>query len=182
MKVPQPTDSKMLIFWIVLLVGVFVIFYGAPSLTVSPASMNIYEVVTHAEHGDIDHGTIQPDLAGGRDWAIITGDMTSASLKNAQGVKTAAFVAAGRLTDANAERLQKTNKFVEHPATTLMGQIIAQIIPVALIMGLLYFLFIRQLRQAGKGALNFGKSQAKLLVRGREKVVFDEVAGCDEAK
>ena len=35
---------------------------------------------------------------------------------------------------------------------------------------------------AGKGALNFGKSKAKLLTRDKEKVVFDDVAGCDEAK
>ena len=35
---------------------------------------------------------------------------------------------------------------------------------------------------AGKGALSFGKSKAKLLTRENEKVVFDHVAGCDEAK
>jgi cell division protease FtsH len=51
-----------------------------------------------------------------------------------------------------------------------------------LIIGLLYFLFVRQLRQAGKGAMSFGKSRAKLLARDREKVTFSEVAGCDEAK
>ena len=35
---------------------------------------------------------------------------------------------------------------------------------------------------AGKGALSFGKSKAKLLTRDNEKVVFDDVAGCEEAK
>ena len=35
---------------------------------------------------------------------------------------------------------------------------------------------------AGKGALNFGKSKAKLLTRENEKIVFKDVAGCDEAK
>jgi cell division protease FtsH len=32
------------------------------------------------------------------------------------------------------------------------------------------------------GALNFGKSRAKLLTRDRDKVTFGDVAGCDEAK
>ena len=35
---------------------------------------------------------------------------------------------------------------------------------------------------AGKGALNFGKSKAKLLTRENEKILFSNVAGCDEAK
>ena len=51
-----------------------------------------------------------------------------------------------------------------------------------LIIGLLYFLFVRQLRMAGKGALNFGKSKAKMLTRENEKILFKDVAGCDEAK
>src|SRR6202042_2800072 len=50
------------------------------------------------------------------------------------------------------------------------------------IIGFLYFLFSRQLRQAGRGALSFGKSRAKLLTRDRDKVTFNDVAGCDEAK
>ena len=35
---------------------------------------------------------------------------------------------------------------------------------------------------AGKGALNFGKSKAKMLTRENEKILFKDAAGCDEAK
>jgi cell division protease FtsH len=97
-------------------------------------------------------------------------------------VKTSAFRAAGRLTDSNMERLQKTNKFVERPTTTVLTQLALSVLPVLIIIGFLYFLFSRQLRQAGRGALNFGKSRAKLLTRDRDKVTFGDVAGCDEAK
>jgi cell division protease FtsH len=41
---------------------------------------------------------------------------------------------------------------------------------------------VRQLKQAGRGALSFGKSRAKLLTRDRDRVTFADVAGCDEAK
>ena len=89
----------------------------------------------------------------------------------------------GRLTGPNAEILQKSKKFKEPGGSTnLFTSIAAQVIPFILIIGLLYFLFVRQLRQAGRGALSFGKSRAKLLTRDRDKVTFADVAGCDEAK
>ncbi|HEY1763827.1 MAG TPA: ATP-dependent zinc metalloprotease FtsH [Opitutaceae bacterium] len=172
-----------MIFWIVLLVALVGLLYWSPGLTVSPAQLTIYEVVTHAEAGDIKAGAIiQPDPAGGRDWVTITGELNDPVLTNDRKVKTSAFRASGRLTDLNMERLQKTNKFIERPTTNLMTQIAAQVIPILIIMGVLYFLFVRQLRQAGRGALNFGKSRAKLLTRDRDKVTFGDVAGCDEAK
>ena len=179
---PDRFQPKVLVFWIMLLFAVVALLYWSPGITVSPAQMTIYEVVTHAEQGDVSQAVIHPDGSGGRDWVVITGELKDASLKNERGVKTAAFRAAGRLTDANMERLQKTNKFLEPPTTTLFTQIAAQVVPILIIMGVLYFLFVRQLRQAGRGALNFGKSRAKLLTRDRDKVTFGDVAGCDEAK
>jgi cell division protease FtsH len=56
------------------------------------------------------------------------------------------------------------------------------LLPFALIILILYFIFVRQLRNAGRGAMNFGKSKAKMLTREREKVTFKDVAGCEEAK
>ncbi len=180
---PDRFQPKVLIFWVILLVAVVALIYWSPGITVSPAQLTIYEVVTHAETGDIKAGAvIQPDPAGGRDWVTITGELNDATLTNDRKMKTAAFRASGRLTDLNMERLQKTNRFAERPTTNLMTQIAAQVIPILIIMGVLYFLFVRQLRQAGRGALNFGKSRAKLLTRDRDKVTFGDVAGCDEAK
>lgn len=92
------------------------------------------------------------------------------------------FRAAGRVTDSSMERLQKSKLFSEQPTTTVLASIAAQVIPFLLIIGLLYFLFVRQLKQAGRGAMSFGKSRAKLLTRDRDKITFAEVAGCDEAK
>lgn len=51
-----------------------------------------------------------------------------------------------------------------------------------LIIGVLYYLFTRQLKMAGKGAMSFGKSRAKMLTRDKDRVLFKDVAGCDEAK
>ena len=47
---------------------------------------------------------------------------------------------------------------------------------------MLYFLFRQQIRMAGKGALNFGKSKARMLARDKNKITFKDVAGVEEAK
>jgi cell division protease FtsH len=180
---PDRFQPKVLIFWIILAFAVVALLYWSPGIAVSPAQLTIYEVVTRAEAGDIKQGMIQPDpTGGGRDWVMITGELNEPVLTNDRHAKTSSFRASGRLTDLNMERLQKTNKFIERPTTNLLTQIAAQVIPILIIMGVLYFLFVRQLRQAGRGALNFGKSRAKLLTRDRDKVTFGDVAGCDEAK
>jgi len=46
---------------------------------------------------------------------------------------------------------------------------------------LFWFFVIRQIKSAGKGALSFGKSKARLLAKERNKITFKDVAGVDEA-
>jgi cell division protease FtsH len=62
-------------------------------------------------------------------------------------------------------------------ASVLMG-----FLPIALFLLILYFFFRQQIRMAGKGALNFGKSKARMLARDKNKVTFKDVAGVEEAK
>ena len=57
-----------------------------------------------------------------------------------------------------------------------------QFVPIALFVLFLYFIFRQQLRNAGKGALNFGKSKVRMLARDRNRVTFKDVAGVEEAK
>lgn len=54
--------------------------------------------------------------------------------------------------------------------------------PMLLLIAVWVF-FMRQMQGGGKGgALSFGKSRAKLLTQNTNRVTFDDVAGCDEAK
>jgi cell division protease FtsH len=51
-----------------------------------------------------------------------------------------------------------------------------------LVLGLLFwFFFIRQIKAAGRGALSFGKSKARMLAKDRNKTTFKDVAGVEEA-
>ncbi len=178
---PERFQPKVLLIWLAIVAAVLALFFLNPGKVKAPAQLNLQRVVELAEAGQIREGLIRPDTSGGRDWVVVSGETTEAVLTSDSG-KTASFRASGRLTDTNLEKLQKSQKFTEQPATTLLAQIASQIIPFLLIIGLLYFLFIRQLRNAGRGAMNFGKSRAKLLTRDRDRITFAEVAGCDEAK
>jgi cell division protease FtsH len=54
--------------------------------------------------------------------------------------------------------------------------------PMLLLIGVWMF-FMRQMQGGGKGgAFSFGKSKARLLDDAKERVMFADVAGCDEAK
>ncbi|MBM3874339.1 MAG: ATP-dependent metallopeptidase FtsH/Yme1/Tma family protein [Verrucomicrobia bacterium] len=178
---PERFQPKVLLIWLAIVAAVLALFFLNPGKVKAPAQLNLQKVVELAETDQIREGLIRPDTSGGRDWVVVTGETKEATLTSDSG-KTAYFRASGRLTDSNLEKLQKSQKFTEQPATTLLAQIASQIIPFLLIIGLLYFLFARQLRNAGRGAMNFGKSRAKLLTRDRDRITFAEVAGCDEAK
>ncbi len=66
--------------------------------------------------------------------------------------------------------------------SNLWLNLVTSLLPILLLVGLIYFLFSRQLRAAGRGALQFGKSRARLMTPTQEKVTFEDVAGVNEAK
>ncbi len=55
-------------------------------------------------------------------------------------------------------------------------------LPFLVIGFLIWFFFIRQIKMAGKGALSFGKSKARMLAKEKNKTTFKDVAGVEEAK
>lgn len=75
--------------------------------------------------------------------------------------------------------LEKTFKS-EQPTPNYISYLFP-ILPVLLVVLVLYFIFSRQMKGMGNSAMNFGKSPAKLLVKGANKVTFKDVAGVDEA-
>jgi len=179
---PERFQPKMLFFWLALAAAVVALLMLPNQTGSATESLTIQEVVERAESNLINReagkaAVIRSDPSGGRDWMVIVGQ----SRKDAN-APWRDFRAAGRVTETTHERLSKSKVFAEQPTQTLLTSIAAQVIPFIIIIGLLYFLFVRQLRQAGRGALSFGKSRAKLLTRDRDRLTFADVAGCDEAK
>lgn len=75
--------------------------------------------------------------------------------------------------------LEKTFKS-EEPAPNYINYIFP-ILPALIVILVLYFIYSRQMKGMGSNALNFGKSPAKLLSKGANKVTFKDVAGVEEA-
>ncbi|MGX8716873.1 MAG: AAA family ATPase, partial [bacterium] len=159
-----------------------------------------------AHEGLIKSAEIQSDASGGPQWYTIKGVLKKDSQKIYKvlqqdsnsiwsqqiGLQTKSaqtlplhFEAVGRLTDSRYNELVEGNfgfQLKERPASTLLSSIFLNLLPFIFVFGFLYFMFARQLRMAGKGAMNFGKSRARILQEDNKKVTFKDVAGCDEAK
>jgi cell division protease FtsH len=93
------------------------------------------------------------------------------------------FRAKVRLTPAMEDDLYKKhpNQFEPHEPNTIFMSVAVSVLPFVIIALLIWFFFIRQIKMAGKGALSFGKSKARLLAKERNKTTFKDVAGIDEA-
>ena len=80
--------------------------------------------------------------------------------------------------------LLKDHKLVLIPVyeNDVWGSLISFLLPLLIILAFFYFLVRQQLRSAGRGAMSFGKSKAKMLSQDRNKVTFKDVAGVEEAK
>ncbi|HRX53277.1 MAG TPA: ATP-dependent zinc metalloprotease FtsH [Verrucomicrobiales bacterium] len=54
--------------------------------------------------------------------------------------------------------------------------------PIIVLVVLMWLLFRHQIRMAGRGAMSFGKSKAKLMQQETNRITFKDVAGVEEAK
>jgi cell division protease FtsH len=79
------------------------------------------------------------------------------------------------------KKLVNLPQFEPREPNTMLFSFMLSILPIIVIAALIWFFFIRQIKMAGKGALSFGKSKARLLAKERNKTTFKDVAGVEEA-
>src|ERR1043166_8825957 len=91
------------------------------------------------------------------------------------------FRTKARLSPALEEELFSRKEFEPREPNTMLLSVVWSVLPIIVIATLIWFFFIRQIKMAGKGALSFGKSKARLLAKERNKTTFKDVAGIDEA-
>ncbi|MFM1767519.1 MAG: ATP-dependent zinc metalloprotease FtsH [Verrucomicrobiota bacterium] len=92
------------------------------------------------------------------------------------------FRVRARLPESLEAQLIKSRLYeVRQPNTVVLG-LLYSLGPILLIGLLIWFFFVRQIKMAGKGALSFGKSKARMLAKEKNKTTFKDVAGVEEAK
>ena len=186
---PQRFRPKVLLIYLVIVAAILTIWFANPGAGSNVKQLTISELVETIKAGQIakDDGVMEPEPSYGRDGYIISGEMTNPSLSEVvdgltpfRNTRKIRFSARGRLTEDDF--LLAREILIEKRATTGLQDVLISFLPFLLIVGLLYFLFVRQLKSAGKGAMSFGKSKAKMLTREKDSTTFKDVAGCNEAK
>jgi len=136
----------------------------------------------------IDHATITyPSVAGGA--ATINGKFfetdTDGKIKvdssTGKPVSKDFVTSPMELTQAMEDKLLPSDKVDISIPNPMLSDIGYQLLFFVGIGVLFWFFFIRQIKIAGKGALSFGRSKARLLAKDRNKTTFKNVAGIDEA-
>ncbi len=83
------------------------------------------------------------------------------------------------------ELLEKNNtiKINTEPPRIWLWNLVGMVFPIFLMLGILYFLFARNLRSGAGGMLmSFGRSRHRLQSKDRVQITFKDVAGIEEAK
>jgi cell division protease FtsH len=113
------------------------------------------------------------------DYKEVTGHYLA---KNDKTQTVASFRLLTILTPETIDYLLNTGKFKIRPPNTLLLGFLYTIAPILLVAALIYFFLVRQIKMAGKGALSFGKSKARMLNKDKNRLTFKDVAGIEEAK
>ena len=86
----------------------------------------------------------------------------------------------GKQIDAALEKAGITPSI--RSESNLLASAIFSFLPIALFLVILYFFFRSQIKMAGRSAMNFGKSKARMLSKEKNRITFKDVAGVEEAK
>ena len=73
-------------------------------------------------------------------------------------------------------------EFVVSAPQGFWKNLLYSVMPVLLLIGFFWFFVYRGVQQGGGKIFSFGKSRAKLLIPGKDRITFKDVAGVDEAK
>ncbi len=179
-------QPKVLVIWLIIFSGIALLWNMTDRSGSAGQKLSIYKVIEAAKDGEFNRSAGRrlqiENVNKGEDWYRVSGKINPQRINpDSRENDLVSFSAEGKLTDENYALLQQYN-FEEKPSNTLMMAIFWNFLPFILIIALLYFLFVRQLKMAGRGALNFGKSKARMLTREKDRVTFKNVAGCEEAK
>ena len=136
----------------------------------------------------VDYTTLQGWIANGE---VIQGHIeypppNSSALCTITGIRVEngnriPFSFEDKLIEGREKFLIESAGFQPREKSTLLSAFIVNLLPILIIFVLIWFVLIRQIRSAGRGAMNFGKSKARMLNKEKNKTTFKDVAGVDEA-
>jgi cell division protease FtsH len=176
MNEKKPTNpwAKSLLIWVGILFGlvVFVQMIGGGSKAATGEAIPYSEFVTQVDEGNVQSVTTAASTSGNQ---LITG-----KLESGQTFRTTA-PADAQVTDRLIKAgVQVQAKEAEQSSFWLI--LLYQSLPFLLILAISFFVMRQMQKNAGSGAMGFGKSRARMLTQKEGRVTFADVAGIDEAR
>jgi cell division protease FtsH len=166
-----PTNPwmKSLFIWagILLALVLFVQIIDGGGRQAAGEAMGYSEFLNRVDEGSVKQVVIQKD--------VISGQLTNGE----------AFQTYAPQDPQLVNRLkEKGVAFSAQPEqqTSVWLILLYQSLPFLLILGIAFFVMRQMQKNAGSGAMGFGKSKAKMLTEKHGKVTFADVAGIDEAR
>ncbi|HZF42492.1 MAG TPA: ATP-dependent zinc metalloprotease FtsH [Sphingomonadaceae bacterium] len=168
---PQAPWMKSLLIWAGILFGLllFAQVLGGNSADRGATTIAYSDFLTRVDEGAVQEVVVAAD-----------GNTVRGKLTNGSAFK----VNAVRDPNLYARLSEKGVKFDGAPEErpSLWMYLLMNSLPFLLILGIAFFVLRQMQKNAGSGAMGFGKSKAKLLTEKSGKVTFDDVAGIDEAR
>src|SRR5215469_18532968 len=174
------------IVWIVIFSGIIALMLLRERMDSPGQVLTQWEFLLKVESNQISQATINynpqdpflTEIVG----KYYKTDAAGARLKvNDREADPVPFRTKARLTQKLEDKLLAMPQFEVREPNTMLLSVVWSVLPIVIIAALIWFFFIRQIKMAGKGALSFGKSKARLLAKERNKTTFKDVAGIDEA-
>ena len=160
--------AKNLILWVIIAIVLMSVFNNFTAQKVRPNALSYSEFIEQVKSGSVESVTIDGDQVEGTFTG--GGSFTTYSPGDDQMV-----------SDLLNNNVQIVATPPEKPS--ILMQILINWFPLFILIGLWIF-FMRQMQGggAGRGAMSFGKSRARMLTEDQVKVTFADVAGVEEAK
>ncbi|MGV3772311.1 MAG: ATP-dependent zinc metalloprotease FtsH [Verrucomicrobiales bacterium] len=166
------------LIWLVILGSVPLVIFFHQKTEQKYKSLPRQALLQMVDKGEVKNGVIHYSPPQSSMLAEITGQYST----NENGAnKMVVFRSKTRL-DSDLETKLLASGFEVAEPNTLIVSVFFTILPILLVALLIYFFFIRQIKMAGKGALSFGKSKARMLSKEKNRTTFKDVAGVEEAK
>ena len=176
----RPRAGKAALVWLVifLFIGALLIF-RTPSSD-KPQVLPQSEFETLLAKGDILEAAVTPESPR------VLNIEGKFSIRTGAGEKTPQKKVSFRTRVLDSDRLDaqlvKVPKMNVESGNDNWWALIISVLPVLLVLIVIYIFTSRQIRQAGRGAMDFGKSRARMVMPDQLNVKFDDIAGADEAK
>jgi cell division protease FtsH len=170
---------RVMLLWLVVLVMIPLFLRVRQGFQENVEEISYGQLEQKVEEGLVKKATV---VSGAGALDTIKGEYEVAGKAGAE-PKRVKFAAKVKYSDDIRKFFKDHNISLDYTeANQFWMQFLVGALPWILFLALLYFFVFRQIKLAGKGAMSFGKSRARMLSRDKNKVTFKEVAGMQEAK